>query len=766
MAEQQGYDYENDPSLVGPPVTATAAPQATDAAAVPSYESDPNLVGAPVAGQATDRGFWGNLNQDVGSFASGVNREGIATALGAPMDASAWLANQGIVAPINALTGQQTLSPITRPLGGSAQIGDLIASTVGETKPETLGQKILYGAGGALGQTAVGMGAGTALKGVGALPRVAEALIGGPELTTPTTISNLSVGAASGAGAAAGEAGADAAVGGDSPAARMVGGTLGGFAAGVPVGMLPAALRMGRDLLIRPFTSGGQDVIAGDTLLKAAGGQVPTLPSDTPLGLDYSLGQRTNNPGLIQFERSLEANAPSDVRGQFETDRSFNNQEVHKAMGEVGTAGDPAELSQQLAGTLDTAHQQARQDITDAYKAIPDATVPTQPLKDSFTDFVDGLTKVRRKFVPTDYEDILMGFDRNEPMREVMDLRSSLLSDERTARSNKDWNRASVLRDLDNALFQRIPEGGIPGVTTPNQAATLAYQNANQLNADFNATFNAGPMRKIFEGRGYDASVPDSAVAQKLLGAGQGQTERVAQFVKAAGMDPDAMQNARDWFSTQLANKVAGARQDAAGDAEILGNVMRKFVQDNQPLINSPIFSQRQRALISEIVDAVTMGERTARAGARGGSDTAINLAGGRYLDKVVGSWFAPILEKAGGAIGAGLGGAVTGGSTAGAIAGYGAGEAAAKAITQNNKVAAQIQNLLYDATRNPNNAIRLMQKASRANDPFVGNIVQRYTKYVPPAGQVSVRSLVPGVAGQRLPDQSQPPLSYSYGAR
>jgi hypothetical protein len=274
----------------------------------------------------------------------------------------------------------------------------------------------------------------------------------------------------------------------------------------------------------------------------------------------------------------------------------------------------------------------------------------------------------------------------------------------------------------------------------------MAYQRANDLNRTFEQNFNAGPMREVFQGRGFDASVPDSDVARHLLGSGPGQTERVAQFVQVAGLRPEAMQNARDWFTSQLSNKVAGARQDAAGDPFVLAATLRKFVDANRPLINSPIFSPQQRQLVDSIVDAVAMQERTARAGARGGSDTALNLAGGRYIDQVVGSWFRPLVEGAGRAIGGAVGGAI--GGVPGAAVGYAVGQDAGRSVaTAHGRVAQQMTDLMHRMTREPQFALDLMRRASKANDAFIGPSLRQILarSIVPPAVAVGQRSQ-PGV--------------------
>ena len=100
--------WENDP--VAGQQGAPAITQPPGAPAADWASADP-VAGSP------DRGYWAETNQRAGSLATGINRAGIATALGAPVDASTWLINQGIRGT-NALTGSQ-VAPISRPALGS-----------------------------------------------------------------------------------------------------------------------------------------------------------------------------------------------------------------------------------------------------------------------------------------------------------------------------------------------------------------------------------------------------------------------------------------------------------------------------------------------------------------------------------------------------------------------------------------------------------------------------------------------------------------------
>jgi hypothetical protein len=338
--------------------------------------------------------------------------------------------------------------------------------------------------------------------------------------------------------------------------------------------------------------------------------------------------------------------------------------------------------------------------------------VPVAPLRQNFQDYVNGLTAARRRFVPSDYEDVLNGFGEHEPMREVADLRSVLLNHERQARGAGDYNQANVLRGLDEALFERLPEGGGGVPASSDQAATLRYQ--TDASRQYNQTYNSGPIRNIFrqDATGADV-VPDSAALEKMLAPGQGQAERVGQYIRAAQGDPGVLQGGRDWFTAKIQQATNSAKQDANGDPYVLGNNLHKFVQANRPLIDSDLFSQDQRDAIDHIVDAANMVERTARSGSRGGSETYRNLAGDNYITALVGGWMKPITEAAPQIIG-GAAGLVAGGTPGAAAAGaYGAGRIMKPIIDRvYGHARDNVMNLIGDAVHDPDFAHELMQKA------------------------------------------------------
>jgi hypothetical protein len=650
--------------------------------------------------------------------------------LGAPFDASAWLGNQA-ARGINAITGNQAVAPVTRPWLGSENIREWMAAAPGHTQPQDELDRILYGAGGGLGSAAMGFGVGGALGAAGRAPAIANMLMGGPPTAANITGTALA-GAGSGAGSVAG-GDAMAALTQNNPTARAVGelggGLLGGFAGALTPPAVGGAVR-GTGAMFRPFTAEGPENIAGRLLNKQAVFGVPDI-EPSPFGMRPTLGQASNDPGLLRLERAFEQSP--ETGASLAARASENNQTLRNALGQVGQPAGraPYVISQQAATGLEANRAAARQAEGEAWRAIDptrSVQVPMQPIRERLREYVDDLTMARRPMVPDDVLAMVNSGGDTLPMRELQDIRSLITGRERALRSGAkpDYNQANIYRELDKALFERLPEGAVPMPTTADQAATLRYQAALDQSRAYNQTFNAKPIRDIFRVEG----TPDSATLDKMLTPGQGQAERVNQYMGATLGNPELAQHGRDWFTAKLTDAISNARQDAQGDAFISGAKLENFVKQNRPLIDSKLFTPDQRKVIDNLVEAAGIVERTARAGAPGGSDTAAKLLTNNYVQALVGSWFRP--ELAAKIIGT-VGGAVAGSSVSqpglGAVLGAVGASAAGPSLTNwaYKPAADRVTALLSQAMNDPTFATELMRKASRGNTAFGSPALRDY---------------------------------------
>ncbi len=205
------------------------------------------------------------------NFTAGLN-EGVYNTLGAPVDAAAWVLNQGIRG-VNALAGTD-INPITHPLGGSRSIAQGFGA-IGVPDPETVqastvGERVARGA---------GQGAGYMIAPELAVRGAAQA-VGrqvGPVMGSLFG-NSADAGALAGNAVAGGAAGAGGQVAGQMvpepyrPLAELGGNLVGGGIGAVAVGaprMAVEGVRRGMDFAA-PLTGSGQERMAGNMLRDAA----------------------------------------------------------------------------------------------------------------------------------------------------------------------------------------------------------------------------------------------------------------------------------------------------------------------------------------------------------------------------------------------------------------------------------------------------------------------------------------------------------------
>lgn len=171
--------------------------------------------------------------------------------------------------------------------------------------------------------------------------------------------------------------------------------------------------------------------------------------------------------------------------------------------------------------------------------------------------------------------------------------------------------------------------------------------------------------------------VPDSAVADQFIQKGNGGPEAFQSYLHAIGDDAAGQQAARDAFAQKFLKRVQTTVPDEEGDRVISASKVTGFLDDYKHVIDSPIFTEDQRGMIRRIGEAADMAQQTARAGAKGGSDTYSKISGKSYLDVMIGPGASKIAPVAGALIGGHFGGPLGAaggplGAAGGAIGGFG----------------------------------------------------------------------------------------------
>jgi hypothetical protein len=664
------------------------------------------------------------------------------------------------------LPSQKELIPeVSRTYGGIEDMKAARDALLGpiSQKPRDPAGKTLAATGGAVTDAAVTMAGGKGLQAlapafgsgiVGRFTQKAGDFLAAGADTLKGRLSNLAINAAGGAGAE--EAGQKVAESTDNPwlkaGAELGGGLLAGGALSVGSAAAINAAKFGREAA-RLLTKEGNLDLAGRVLNQSRTNPLSAASQGPyPSGISPTIGQAENDPGLLLFEKSL-ANKPQlpDQAAAAMAQRTAANRQVLERLGTVGDTDltqQESSLSRRIWAGINAKRRTARADESQSWKAIdPDKTsvIPTAPLKQQFRDVYNNLEIAYRDLIPKDYIDKLNSLPATVPMREVMALRSTLRTHARMAAREGNNNAQRVLGDVDDALFKPLTTEGRPWVNA-DEAATLRYQDAVKKSAAYHQTFNDGEIGDAWRlNRRGGRVVQQSDFADHMFGPGAGQAERAEQFVAAAQGDERTLQLARDWVASRMRQRASGAAQEVRTEAGgepnqmLLGNQLRRFINENEGLLNSSLFTPEQRQVFNEARDAIQMIERTARAGTPNTSDTARMLFGGNYLKELIGGWYWPVLKMVGtGAAALGThtlhtmqtgepyGGLVTGGVVA-----LGANRLVEKAVSDaSNKVLTMVG----EASRNPALARELMERsgAQDGGPQFVTPQIRNFLSTLP----------------------------------
>lgn len=285
------------------------------------------------------------------------------------------------------------------------------------------------------------------------------------------------------------------------------------------------------------------------------------------------------------------------------------------------------------------------------------------------------------------------------------------------APGDADYFRVGVLRALEDTVNN-----------SPNGAAALkSVLNKPNVQQKLTAAFNTPEEFQAFQEQAADIlnppgavakatsrnsagafNMPDSAVADQFIQKGNGAPEAFQSYLHAIGDDPAGQQAARDAFAQKFLKRVQTTVPDEEGDRVISASKVTGFLDDYKHVIDSPIFTDDQRAMIRRIGEAADMAQQTAMAGAKGGSDTYAKVTGKSHLDYMIG----PGASKIAPVVGATIGGHLAGpfGAAGGALGGFGLNklEQALYGATKGRVI-----DMIHQAMADPELAKTLMLQAS-----------------------------------------------------
>jgi hypothetical protein len=518
--------------------------------------------------------------------------------------------------------------------------------------------------------------------------RIYQGAVRGGVAGLPFGLASAAAGAASGVGSqGAQEAGLP-------PWAQMAA----GVALPLALGGTPHLVKAG----VKPLTSAGQSALAQGVIDRTATNPAAVI-EQPPIPMPTTLGQATNDPGLLALERTVQMRSPEN-QGAFNAIRSEQQQAVGQKLSALGnypgaesgaSVAQMQDASQRGVAVMQSAYDAAKRNENLLWRAVDptgQAAINTAPIVNSAKLYLAGLTRARSSLIPSDINALVATIKPQESLAELQDIRSAMLSRARGLRLTDD-NAANAVEGLAKAFggpLDQIPMSD-PAMAARYQAARQA---TIQLHDQFGDPITTGVMAKNAQGM---PIVPPSQVLSRYL---NGTPEGLTSYLRVTGFNPDAVQAAKDYMIAGLKKAAETTQPQAGGGYALSASQYTKFLAKNQALFgDSRLFSPGERDIIQRSGMALDFMERAARAGIKGGSDTYAKIAGGKYLEPLLGKKALAFLK-----LSAGAAGAYTHGFT-GAIGGYMTADKIAALYTNS---AQKIMGMVDEAVKNPAAAAQL----------------------------------------------------------
>jgi len=526
------------------------------------------------------------------SFLAGVNYDGIAQALGLPVDAVTGVLNLA-ARGVRSIPGGPDLGQIERPVGGAESIRGLMgAAGVPNPEPTTPGERLSR----RMGQE---VGAAAATGGIPFANVTQKAGSVGRALAEPAreAIANSRLGrylgiegaAATGAGIGGGVAQNQAP---DSPLAETVGQIAGALAPGAVSG----AVRSGSALLQTPMPNQVEARAAAElqSVVTDKGAALDrmaqTIPGAKSIGVPLSTAQATADPGLSALDRGM-SRGPNQSRWSIlKNDQNAAISEALDATEPLAMAGaaqsaagadpGPAVRSAQVRGAVDKEYEAFRAQARKLYDAVdPDdgVFVRLDRLRDVAQKAANeqGTLGGSAQFPEATVRDVLESGEAVS-FNQLRRFRERLNAEIRTANSGQEGGKAAILGQMKSAIDDVLSDvmAGGPALYGTRQGVDAAeaverMRAANSFYRENAPRFKEGTTARVLgiKGQGITPEQtgatylrPDEAggatAARDLLSALKGERRVGQQFLSsdlaAAAFDARGGFNAtgmRNWLN-------------------------------------------------------------------------------------------------------------------------------------------------------------------------------------------------------------------------
>lgn len=524
---------------------------------------------------------------------------------------------------------------------------------------------------------------------------------------------------------------------GASPEGEALASVAGGAVSTLAMPTAGAGVRTGK-AAIRPLSSEGRNLVVGNALNRSSGGR-PVTVTRNPIDMPRTMGQATNDPGILALEKSVAKSDPEN-QGTFLTLKSDQNRAIIAKARELASDQTVEHGNAQVRVALDRALQasNAREgQLWDGIDPHGQVTVSPNLVGEVVGGFEAALPIADRGTIPPWVGNVVRQMNERGRLSlgEVIAFDKRLGREVRAAQGQERYILGDLQRQVRNALGS---EDLFSQINDPQ--ALGRWQEARAFTANQKTIFDNNPFvsRAIADARGGAPAVQESQLLAHFVRKNGGSAEAIDSLInstadEAGNIHPGVRQSVRDYIVDNLLRASNKAELDQAGHPVMNDAKMRDFVRlYEQPMRR--VFRSDERALINRLVQAAETMNRTTRAGYKGGSDTYSMFSGSRFVDRILEH---TLTNEKGGIVPGASGGAALGWGLGGPV---GAGVGAVGGVLTRGaylRAQAQIETLMRAALTDPDLARALMTKASTKN-----------LEALRPAVRAYFEQLISGVAG------------------
>lgn len=527
------------------------------------------------------------------SFLAGVNYDGIAQALGLPVDAVTGVLNLA-ARGVRSIPGGPDLGQIENPIGGSGSIRDLMtAAGVPNPAPTTPGERLSR----RMGQE---IGAAAATGGIPFANVTQKAGSVGRALAEPAreAIANSRLGRYLGIeGAAATGAGAGGALAQNQAPDSPVAETVGQIAGALVPGTISGASRSASALLQTPMPNQVEARAAAElqSVVTDKGAALDrmteTIPGARKIGVPLSTAQSTADPGISALDRGM-SRGPNQSRWAIL--KNEQNAAISEALdateprgstlpaivdpnappGAAGADPGPAVRSAQVRGAVDKEYEAFRTQARKLYDAVdPDdgVFVRLDRLRDVAQKAANeqGTLGGSAQFPEATVRDVLESGEAVS-FNQLRRFRERLNAEIRTANSSQEGGKAAILGQMKSAIDDVLSDvmAGGPSLYGTRQGvdageAVERLRAANSFYRENAPRFKEGTTAKVLGIKGQGVTPEQTGAAYLRPDAAGGAT--------AARDLLSALKGERRVGQQYLSSDIAAAAFDAKGGFNATG---------------------------------------------------------------------------------------------------------------------------------------------------------------------------------------------------